>query len=191
MSTQEPSDGNDQGSNEAALAPHPYVRRLRPDPTQPPQPTRVLEGLLGDSDREGYRRLYFSRDLTYYAEFQTEDALYTEPIPSRDQPLVGMDATRVYLKREAQVDYTRTQTFQPVDEFDLDVRLGTASVAASALGDNTEGVWTQCFTGCQGTCRACYVGTNTCQTRCNQATCQTCFTHCEQSTCDSCGPWRC
>jgi hypothetical protein len=36
----------------------PLVARLRPDPSQPPEPTRILEGVLGDSDRPGFRRLY-------------------------------------------------------------------------------------------------------------------------------------
>src|SRR5687767_8411200 len=35
----------------------PLVDRLRPDPSQPPEPTRTLQGLLGDSDRSGFRRV--------------------------------------------------------------------------------------------------------------------------------------
>jgi hypothetical protein len=45
----------------------PYVARRRPDPASPPEPTTRMFGFLGDSDRPGFRRLYFTRDLDYYA----------------------------------------------------------------------------------------------------------------------------
>jgi hypothetical protein len=57
----------DQSRGPEELSQDPYVERLRPDPSQPPEAVRILEGLLGDSDREGYRRLYFNRELDYYA----------------------------------------------------------------------------------------------------------------------------
>jgi hypothetical protein len=41
------------GPEEELSRQDPYVERLRPDPSQPPERVRVLEGLLGDSDREG------------------------------------------------------------------------------------------------------------------------------------------
>ena len=106
------------------LGQDPFVERLRPDPSQPPERLRILEGLLGDSDREGYRRLYFSRELDHYAEFRVEDVLFSEPIPPDQPPFLGQQATRVGLRREATVEYTRLRTPRPVDEFDLDVRLG-------------------------------------------------------------------
>jgi len=55
---------NDQESrgNPEDLGQDPYVERRRPDPSQPPEPVRILEGFLGDSDREGYKRLYFNRE---------------------------------------------------------------------------------------------------------------------------------
>jgi hypothetical protein len=106
------------------LGQDPYVERLRPDPSQPPERVRILEGLLGDSDREGYKRLYFTRELDHYAEFRIEDVVFSEPIPSEQPPFLGQQATRVGLRREATVEYTRLRTPRPVDEFDLDVRLG-------------------------------------------------------------------
>jgi hypothetical protein len=63
----------------------PLVGRLRPDPSQAPQAVLVREGLLGDSDRAGFRRVYFTRELDRYAEFRAEDALAVEAIPA-DQP---------------------------------------------------------------------------------------------------------
>lgn len=111
----------------------PFVERLRRDPSQPAQPVRVLEGLLGDSDRAGYRRLYFSRELDSYAEFRSEDQVYREPIPADQDPFRGLDASRVSIRRDAPVWYTQIRAPRPVDEFDLDIRLGSGG-GWSALG---------------------------------------------------------
>ena len=62
--------------------------------------------------------------LDYFAEFRVDDLLGTEPIPADQPPLVGLEATRVILRRDAAIDFTRTRQAQAVDEFDLDVRLG-------------------------------------------------------------------
>jgi hypothetical protein len=105
------------------LSQDPFVERMRPDPSEPPEQVRILEGLLGDSDREGYRRLYFTRELDYYAEFRTEDVVFSETIPSDQPPFLGQQATRVGIRRNATVEFTRLRAHRPVDEFDLDVRL--------------------------------------------------------------------
>src|SRR5215207_11283373 len=83
-----------------------FVERIRPDPSEPPERVRILEGLLGDSDREGYRRLYFTPELDYYAEFRAEDVLFSEPIPSDQPPFLGQEATTVGIRRDATIDYT-------------------------------------------------------------------------------------
>jgi hypothetical protein len=57
------------------LGQDPFVERRRPDPSQLPERVRILEGLLDDSDREGYKRLYFTRELDSYAEFRAEDVV--------------------------------------------------------------------------------------------------------------------
>ena len=101
----------------------PFVERLRRDPSQPPQPVRVLEGLLGNSDRAGYHRIYFTREFDSYAEFRAEDVVYREPIPPDQPPFQGLDASRVGIRRDAPVWYTQVRTPRPVDEFDLDIRL--------------------------------------------------------------------
>jgi hypothetical protein len=76
------------------LGQDPYVERLRPDPSRPLEEVRILEGLLGDSDREGYKRLYFNRELDRYAEFRVEDVLFSEPIPPDQPPVLGKQAFR-------------------------------------------------------------------------------------------------
>lgn len=123
-------DGEDRSVHGAERAQDPLVDRLRPDPAQPATPARVLLGFFGDSDRPGFRRLYFTIELDSYAEFRIDDVLGVDDIPADQQPFVGDEATRVWIRRDATIDYTRTHTPRPVDEFDLDVRLASRQDAA-------------------------------------------------------------
>jgi hypothetical protein len=93
-----------------ALVPDQLVEMLVPDPSQPPTPTVALAGLLGRSAKEGYWRLYFSSSLKRYVEFKEEDVLHSVKIPKEQPPFAGLEATRVWLKREAEVEYTRTES---------------------------------------------------------------------------------
>ena len=147
-----------------------FVERFRGDPSQPPQPVRVLEGLLGNSDREGYLRIYFTREFDSYAEFRAEDYVYREPIPADQPPFIGLDASRVAIKRDAPIWYTQVRVPRPVDEFDLDIRLAGLGPSGGAALPITAHICTD------GTCR----------TDCNQATCETCRTQCGQATCHTC-----
>jgi hypothetical protein len=200
---EEPRNREEPGGPEEGLSQDPHVERLRPDPSEPPTPVRVLQGLLGDSDREGYKRLYFSRELDYYAEFRRNDVVYSEPIAPEQPPFVGLDAKRVGIRRDATIEYTRVRAPRPVDEFDLDIRLGGAPGRAGALLLGTqatcqtvcEGTCHTCQTLCQDTCVTCETVCQatcqaTCETRCGQATCQatcqTCHTQCLQDTCATC-----
>lgn len=106
------------------------MERLRPDPAQAATPARMLLGFFGDSARPGFRRLYFTRELDSYAEFRIDDVLHVDDIPAHQQPFVGDEATRVWIGRDAIVDYTRTHAPRPVDEFDLDIRLASRRDAA-------------------------------------------------------------
>jgi hypothetical protein len=208
--------GNDQGESGdrpegAADRPQdPLVEQLRPDPSQPPQPALTLSGLLGDSDREGFRRLYFTADLGYYAEFRVEDVLALVAIAPDQAPFIGHEATRVTLRRDAMIEYTHTRTARPLDEFDLDVRLGATRVPPGGAPDTFVATcWETCPVGCieipGGTDQTCFCGgdtvqiticrgrtcvdvcTNaTCRTDCGQATCDTCHTQCGQATCATC-----
>jgi hypothetical protein len=181
------------------LGQDPFVERRRPDPSQPPEPVRILEGLLGDSDREGYKRLYFTRELDNYAEFRTEDVVFREPIPSEQAPLVGLEATRVGIRRDAAIEYTRVRAPRPVDEFDLDVRLGGAPTRRPAttintcfeltcFAENTCGGEATCFGGftCGGEDTCANTCANTCVNTCVGFTCngeQTCVGTCQEFTC--------
>jgi hypothetical protein len=107
-------------SGGAELQQSDYVSRLRPDPSAPAAPTVSFAGFLGDSDREGRNRLYLTRQLDYYVEFGQADVVSVETIPADAQPFVGQEASRVRLRRTAQLEFTRTRTARPLDEYDLD-----------------------------------------------------------------------
>ena len=168
------------------LGQDPFVERRRPYPSQPPEDVRILEGFLGDSDREGYKRLYFTRELDYYVEFRQEDVLFSEPIPPDQLPFLGQQATRVDIRREATIEYTRVRTPRPVDEFDLDVRLAGPRAGARLWTNSVHICCTNdAGTGCPGT-----QGEFTCQGETCEGTCQgvTCDRTCQGVTCDrTCG----
>jgi hypothetical protein len=93
-----------------ALIPDQLVDSLVPDPSQPPTPTVSLLGLLGRSAKEGYWRLYFSTKLNRYAEFKEEDVLHSVKVPRALPPFLGMEATRVWIRADAEIEYTRTES---------------------------------------------------------------------------------
>jgi hypothetical protein len=191
-----------------SIGQHRFVDQVRPDPSAPPSAVLRLEGLTGNSDRPGWVRLYLSRSLNYYAEFRRDDVVFTETIPADQSPIAGLEATRVSLRQDAVIEYTRTTRAQPRDEFDLDIQLAAAAPAGqpqaltftclngcvrrteectditcdtcrTRCGQPTCHTCQTCQTAC-GTCQTC----QTCQTNCNQATCQTCQTAC--GTCQTC-----
>ncbi|MGH8905646.1 MAG: hypothetical protein ACRD0K_03825 [Egibacteraceae bacterium] len=183
------SEGPAEGADRAQ---DPVVERLKPNPGDPVTPTLTLAGFLGDSDRPGFRRLSFTRDLGYYAEFRVEDVAHTVPVTAEQQLFAGEHATRVALRRDATVEYAWTRVAGPLDEFDLDARLGGRPIRASdrlALPAHTDCDAATC--GGQGTCdtcdTACGQDTCTCDTACGQPTCGqdtcTCLTACGQFTC--------
>ncbi len=105
-----------------------YVSRVRPDPSSPPTPTLSFAGFIGNSDREGRRRLYLTRKLDYYVEFNPEDVLSVETIPADARPFIGQEATRITVQRSAQLEFTRIRSARPLDEYDLDIAVRRAAV---------------------------------------------------------------
>jgi hypothetical protein len=102
---------------------HPLVARLRPDPVRPAEPTVTVNGLLGFSESNEKRRLYFSSELDSYVEFRVEDVLHHENIPAERSPIDGQNATSIIISRNALVDYISQAGGAETDEFDLDVKL--------------------------------------------------------------------
>ena len=161
----------------------------------------TLAGFLGDSDREGFRRLYFTRDLDYYAEFRVEDVQSIVSIPAEQQPFAGEQASRVTLRRTATIEYTRVRNARPLDEFDIDVRLGARAgspsrpVFLTGPGDTQCGRCPATPGTCAETCGTCATDCGTCATNCvtcGQATCDaTCATRCGTCGRATCGEATC
>ncbi len=174
--TDEPGPADEQPSQ--PLPQHPYVSQLKPDPAQPALRVTELTGLPGDSDRPGYQRLYLTAKLDYYAEFTVADIISAQDIPADQSPFPGLAATWVSIRHDTTIAYTWVKSPQPVDEFDLDVRLGGASGAVPELAPQTAPI---------NTCPTC----RTCNTNCGQNTCRTCNTNCGQNTCTCAGQNTC
>jgi len=191
---------DDQKKPGESITQHPFVDQVRPDPSAPPPAVVRLEGIVGNSDRQGWARLYLNRSLTYYAEFRREDVVFAEALSAEQSPIAGLEATRVSLRQDAVLEYTRTTRAKAGDQFDLDIQF----VAAAPQIQVQPGIVTHtCANGCIvrteetcrtdcGTCGTCHTcpgqaTCQTCQTRCGQATCagtcQTCQTQCGQATC--------
>ncbi len=192
----------------------PYVTARISGPGETAPPTLTLSGLLGDSDREGKRRLYFNTSLDYYAEFATADVLSVDDVPADAPPFVGHEATRVTLKRDARVEYTYARVVGAADDFDLDVRNAPSArrFAVPMLDDGPETWEAECpgqsfGGGCEtdfacGTDFDCPSGWTVCKPHtCNcdptePPQCRptrggdTCAT-CNQGTCQTCGQATC
>jgi hypothetical protein len=186
------------------LPQHPYVERLKPDPSQPAKRVIDLTGLPGNSDRPGYQRLYLTTKLDYYAEFLASDMVYSEAVAAEQSPFPGHEATRVSIGRDATIHYIWARSPQPVDEFDLDVRLGAPAAGPAAHAAATQAcpaaispvngctdtclhtvcIGHSCGGTCFGTCpaNATCAGHGTCvNTQCVQPACI--FTQGGQATC--------
>ena len=129
--------GVEDGPNEKTQDPR--VERLRPDPSRPPQRGRTLAGFWGNSDRDGFRRLYLANDLSAFAEFRVDDVLATFEIPPDQPPFLGEQATRVELREGADIVLTQVRQVTEVDEFDLDIRFGTRPERAFATAFASSG----------------------------------------------------
>ena len=187
------NDPNKGQRGPGELPQHPHVERMKPDPARPPKKHLVLVGLPGKSDRPGYQRLYLTAKLDYYAEFAAADILDAEAVPPERSPLAGSEATEVTLRRDATIQYVWSQSAEQLDDFDLDIRLGTAGSPAGMGGMAT--MVATCFP--DGTCKCV---TYPChptfvETACGckptyvatcYGTCATCETHCEASCAGTC-----
>src|SRR5271165_5785421 len=185
------------------LPQHPFVTSVKADPSQPAKKSVVLTGLAGDSDRPDHQRLYLTTKLNYYAEFPVSAILSAETVPADQSPIPGHEATQVTISRDATILYVTVTSPQPIDEFDLDVRLGamgaTPAILGTKIGGGPGGTCETCITQCEdgptrclGTCKGHTCVNTQCQqatcvnTQCNQNTCDTCQTQCNQNTCHTC-----
>jgi len=170
-----------------------FVAERLSSPTELPARTLILSGLLGDSDRPGFRRLYFNKQLDYYAEFASADVVSVTTVPKDQPPFVGLESTKVELRRDATINFTQVRAAVPMDEFDLDLRL---SASRRAFVDPMAQTWeAECpgpTWGCQtefacGTDNECPSGWTVCKPRTCACTDATCQTDCRGATCaDTC-----
>ncbi len=170
------------GSGNPRLPQHPLVEQRKPDPNQPAKRVLELVGLPGNSDRSGYQRVYLSTKLDYYAEFLDSDIVSSAPVPAAESPFHGYDATRVSIGRDATIHYVRVRSPQPVDEFDLDVRLGAPAAAAARFIpiSPANGCTDACPTDLTCPRTGCF---NTCPATCPNTCAATCHTCAGQNTC--------
>ncbi len=189
--------------------PDPFVAARINDPKAGAPPTLTLVGLLGDSDRPGYRRLYLNTRLDYWLEVRAEDVLAAEDVGPDQPPFQGLDATRLTVVRDAQLHYVRTVSAGATDPFAVQP-LTAQSQPRMAMAQTWEAEcpgpsWGDCPTdiGCPtanecpsgwtvckprtcretegATCRTCDTCRPTCAETCR--TCETCF----GDTCRTCG----
>jgi hypothetical protein len=198
------SGKGDPAGRGGALPQHPMVGRRRPDPAAPAQRVTVLVGLPGDSDRPDHQRLYLTTALDYYAEFLVADIVHSEEVPADKSPFSGVEATKVEVSRDATISYTWSSTPHPVDQFDLDVRLGQArSLMAAQIPQTRFCLTPLCGTVVVGTafCQSDLCATddtclpNNCQTLPTDIDCQTqdgptCNNTCAD-TCGTCNQTQC
>jgi hypothetical protein len=97
--------------------PDDYVERNLPKTTGSTAEGLTLGGVLGESDREGFGRLYLGAALDRYAEFRTSDVVNVGDVAEEEQPMVGERATSVTLRPGARIDVTRTHNS---DDLDID-----------------------------------------------------------------------
>ena len=100
-------------SSGKSLKPDAIVERLVPDPSALPD-VRVLTGFLGKSSRGSYWRLYVNPNFDDYVEFNEADVVHTHSIDPDGGRLGG---TVVWLKREANVQRTRTASREAQADF--------------------------------------------------------------------------
>ena len=209
---------DDKNNNIEGRPPDPFVAARINDPAAPTPASFELAGLLGDSDRDGYRRLYLNTALDYYVEFRSGDVLAVDSVTPDQPPFVGLDATRVTLNRDAQVEYVHSRPAAPTDAFNVEAQAALpggftqdtidTGTLPTDLTIRTLGCVPQtdlrtvqtCFT-CWQTCDTCFTCWQTCDTcfngtcqTCDQVTCQTCATclTCDgQATCATCNQATC
>ena len=166
----------------------PILARLKSGSSQTPTGVTSFVGLLGRSPKPGYWLLYTSLDMSRSVEIQEADIVHSEQLASDQSPFGSLGGTRVFVKQDAQVTTTRaasqTQDASEAagDEFDLDIRLGSAGPASPReMFTRATCPRQTCKTECvQHTCVTC----NTCNTQCGQHTCaNTCANTCAGHTC--------
>ncbi|HTU95246.1 MAG TPA: hypothetical protein VMF14_05345 [Solirubrobacteraceae bacterium] len=104
---------------------HPLVEAHKAKTDTDPARTVTLTGLFENAGA-GRHRVYLTRDLGSYAEYNADDFISHEKVAAADSPIPGVTANRVTLKRGAQVSFVHSaRTSVTADnQSDLDVQTG-------------------------------------------------------------------
>ena len=79
-------------SKRPSVQPHPLVKALVPDPSQPPVPSIKLVGLPGDSPAADTTRLWLDASLTSYVDVPTAAILHTQSLPDDGGTVLWVEA---------------------------------------------------------------------------------------------------
>jgi hypothetical protein len=86
----------------AELSPDPLVESLVPEGGNPPSAI-VLEGFLGQSDREGHRRLYVDPSLSTYLDIPEDEIVHSRK--AGEDSRLGT-STLLWVRRSAEIEQT-------------------------------------------------------------------------------------
>lgn len=100
------SDSAPDSASKPDLKPDELVEKLRPDPNKPSDAIEQC-GFFGESDREDYFRLYWTRALTDYFEIANEDLVYRQKLPN--------GGSRIWIKPTAIVRFGPPREVQAAD----------------------------------------------------------------------------
>ena len=176
----------------------PIVDRLKRDPSQPTAPTLTLIGFFGESDRPGYRRLYFTARPWTTSPNSAPRMSCTSPRSRLSSRRSSASKPPGFRSVATPPSITRARAPHALDEFDLDVKLRARPMrrAGRPLGKKDETLVVTCETRVA----ACDTEAN-CETQavCNtQATCETqvtcdtnCGSNCIWRTCETCNETQC
>ncbi len=117
------------------------ISSLVPDPADVPH-VRMYLGLLGNSSKPGYWRLYTSPQLNEFVEVREEDILHAEQTGGDGALLRG---TAAWIKAEAQLIRTRVGAQQAQTDF-LSGEIARMHLGGTQAGELGWGTWTTILT---------------------------------------------
>jgi hypothetical protein len=147
MADKEKGRGNAGGPDES------WVKRLTSGSGDTPEGVTTYVGLLRESPSdESVYLVYLSLDMRSCLHVQKSDVLHWEDLPPDKSPFGSLGGSRIYVRLGARIKAVTTASSEleagAVDEFDLDVRLGTRAGGFAAAAENQTIPDTGCGPAC-------------------------------------------